>query len=446
MSSRVNLRLLLVALFIGLSSVTAFAEPVREVADPAKPPQNWIATADTKLGVSANPGATDATPGTGTVGRMIQDWLGAGKDTGVWFGGLWIGDANFLISGGAQPGKCTLNSLVILGLRLDAEKLGGWKGGKFGAEFLQFNGSPTNDQAGSVQGYNSLPGPEPLNRSELYQLWWRQSLFDDKFTFRIGKVVPTYDFNNVQRPVPAQDESLQIPAVSGLIFTPIFINPTLLGAMPGYYNSAYGITATFAPTKQVYFSYGFYDGNLAKGTQTGMRGPQFNGYYFQVGEMGAAWTLAGLPGSAGLGGWRQTGLLAGPGVTENGAVGFYLFGSQRLWRMRPHIDNSGISIYVHGGANNSKTLPVNQYVGGGLTGFALLPGRPNDSCGIGVASSWLNQNIFQRSSEVMIQSYYQMNLIGSTYLQPVVSYIPTPGSAPKLDSAWAVTLRFIALF
>ena len=446
MSLRVNLRLLLLTLCIGLSAETALAEPVREVAEPAKPPQNWLTTTDTKMGVSANPGATDQTPGTGMVGGVIQEWLGAGKDTGVWFGGLWIGDANFLISGGAQPGKSTLNSLVILGLRLDAEKLSGWKGGEFGAEFLQFNGSPTNNQAGSVQGYNSLPGTEPLNRSELYQLWWRQSLFDDKFIFRIGKVVPTADFNNVLRPVLCQEKSLQIPAVSGLIFTPIFVSPTLLGAMPGYYNSACGITATFAPTKQVYFSYGFYDGNLARGSQTGMRGPQFNGYYFHVGEIGTAWMVAGLPGSAGIGGWGQTGLLGAPGDTENGAAGFYVFGSQRLWRMRPHIDNSGISIYVHGGANNSKTLPVNQYVGGGLTGFALLPGRPNDSCGIGVASSWLNQNIFQRSSEVMIQSYYQMNLIGSTYLQPVVSYIPTPGSAPKLDSAWAVTLRFIALF
>lgn len=446
MPSRVTLRLLLVALFIGLPVVTALAEPAREVAEPAKPPQSRIATTDTPLGVSANPGATDQTPGTGMVGGVIQEWLGAGKDTGVWLGGLWLGDANFLISGGAQPGKSTLNSLVILGLRLDAEKLSGWKGGKFGVEFLQFNGSPTNAQAGSVQGYNSLPGPEPLNRSELYQLWWRQSLFDDKFTFRIGKVVPTYDFNNVLRPVTSLEESLQIPAVSGLIFTPVFINPTLLGVMPGYYNSACGITATFAPTPNVYFSYGFYDGNLARGSQTGMRGPQFNGYYFHVGEVGAAWTVAGHPGSAGLGGWGQTGLLVGPGVTENGTTGFYLFGSQRVWRMRPHQDNSGISIFVQGGMNNSETLPVNKYVGGGLTGFALLPGRPNDSCGIGAASSWLNQNLFQRSNEVIIQGYYQMNLIGSTYFQPVVSYIPTPGAAPKLDSAWAVTLRFIALF
>ena len=99
-----------------------------------------------------------------------------------------------------------LNSALIVGADLDAEKLICWKGASFGIEFLQFNGEDTNGQAGSVQGYNSLPGPPPLDRSELYQVWYRQSLFDDGVIFRIGKVVPTFDFNNVARPVPTQDE------------------------------------------------------------------------------------------------------------------------------------------------------------------------------------------------------------------------------------------------
>jgi porin len=144
---------------------------------------------------------------------------------------------------------------------------------------LQFNGQPTNEQAGSVQGYNSLPGPKPLHRSELYQLWWRQEFFDSKLILRIGKLVPTDDFNNVLRPVPVQDQHLAVPAVSGLLYTPVFINPTLLGSMPGYYNSADGITTTFALTKNIYLCYGIYDGNIARGVQTGLTGPHFNGYY-----------------------------------------------------------------------------------------------------------------------------------------------------------------------
>jgi porin len=95
-------------------------------------------------------------------------------------------------------------------------------------------------------------------------------------------MVPTYDCSNVARPVPTQDEALQIPAVTGLLYSPVFVNPTLLGATGGYYNSVCGFTLTVAPTRNSYLNYGFYDGNVALGVQTGLTGPHFNGYYFNI--------------------------------------------------------------------------------------------------------------------------------------------------------------------
>jgi porin len=403
------------------------------------------------LGISANPGAVNQRSGTGQAG----EWLGFQKDSGVFLGGVWAGDTNYLISGGKQPGSWSWNSLLILSLGLDSEKLIGWKGGKFGIDFLRFDGEPTNTRAGSVQGYNSLPGPPPLHRSELYQLWWRQELFDRKLIVRVGKMAPTSDFNNVLRPVPTQDQSLFIPSVSGLLFTPVFVNPTLLGVIPGYYNSACGVTTTFAPTNNFYLSYGVYDGNIANGTQTGTRGPEFNGYYFNIGEAGAAWEIGSdsLPGSFGLGVWHQSGQMRAGDVTESGATGVYLFGSQRIWLRHPGKDNSGISGFFQFGANNSDTLPVNQYFGSGLTAFGLVPGRSQDSAGAGMALSWLNGNIFHRSSELMFQVYYQAHIIAATYVEPAISYIPTPGANPDrpgakrdLDAAWATTLRVTILF
>ena len=307
----------------------------------------------------------------------------------------------------------------------------------------------------AVQGYNSLPGPPPLHRSELYQLWWRQELFDGKLIVRVGKMVPTADFNNVLRPVPTQDQSLFIPSVSGLLFTPVFVNPTLLGVMPGYYNSACGVTTTFAPTNNFYLSYGVYDGNIANGTQTGTRGPEFNGYYFHIGEAGAAWEVGSdsLPGSFGVGVWHQSGQMRANDVTESGATGVYLFGSQRIWLRHPGKDNSGVTGFFQFGANNSETLPVNHFFGSGLTAFGLVPGRSQDSAGAGMALSWLNGNIFHRSSELMFQVYYQAHIIAATYLEPAISYIPTPGANPDrpgakrdLDAAWATTLRVTVLF
>lgn len=416
--------------------------------------------------ITGNPAAENAVPGTGLAGQ----WLRLPEDRGLRLGGVWLGDANGLLSGGAQPGKWSFNSALIVGANLDAEKLVGWKGASFGIQFLQFNGQDTNGQAGVVQGYNSLPGPAPLDRSELYQLWYRQSLFDDRVIFRIGKMVPTYDFNNVARPVPTQDKDLAIPSVTGLLYTPVFVNPTLLSAIGGYYNSVSGVTLTVLPTNNTYLSYGFYDGNVARGVQTGLMGPSFNGYSFNIWEAGVDWVLAKkYPGQFSAGLWYQTGQLQGPpGVSENGTGGFYLFGSQRLWSNEPEVppldggktrdgedkialtldgrQRASISTFVQFGANNSVTLPVNQYFGVGFTGFGLVPRRPDDSLGFGLAWSWLNPEIFHRPSELMFQAYYQAHLVGGTFVQPGLSYIPTPGAAADLGGAWAVTFRVMVLF
>jgi len=400
-------------------------------------------------GISANPGAVNVLTGTGLLGRL----LGFGPDSGVRLGGLWIGDANYLFAGGRDPRTWSFNSLLLVDLSLDLEKLLRIPGAQFGVEFLQFNGQDTNGQAGVVAGYNSLPGPPPLNRSELYELWWRQRLFDDRLIFRIGKVVPTYDFNNVVRPLALQDDSYMVPALSGLIYTPIFVNPTLLGPMPGYYNSAYGITTTFAPTTNFYVSYGIYDGNLARGEQTGLNvTPQFNGYYFTIGEAGYAWRLGsdGLPGSLAAGAWGQTGSLSADGttgrITEQGAKGFYTFGSQRIWARHPGVDSSGISGFFQFGINDADTLPVNTYFGVGLTGFRLVPGRPKDSMGAGVAVSWLNESLGLRNNEVMLAAYYQMHLVGDIYFQPTVTYVPNPGQSRSFSPATAITARITLLF
>lgn len=401
-------------------------------------------------GISANPSAANAITGTAELQRLLLDQLGIKDDHGVRVGGVWIGNSSWLISGGAEPGKVSWNSAFIADLLIDLEKLTGWwKGASFGAQFLQFDGQATNAQAGSVQGYNSLPGHPPLDRTELYQLWIFQRLFDDKMSIRIGKSLPNVDFGNVLMPVTLTERELIIPAVSGLLYTPIFVNPTMLGVLPGYYNSACGVTASVSPVDWWYAKYGFFDGSLADGIQTGMTGPHFNGYYLNIWETGFKWRLGPgrLPGKIGAGYWYQTGVLHGPnGISQNGTSGFYLFGSQRLWYRHPEKDNSGISGFFQFGVNDSSTLPVNQYFGMGFTGFGLVPWRPKDSMGAGMSWAWLNRNVFNRSSELMFQGYYQANVWKSVYLQPAITYIPTPGASSSLGGAWASTIQVVALF
>ena len=406
-------------------------------------------TQQTPTAISSNPAAVNVGTGTGEIQRYIEKKLGIKDDHGISIQGAWLGDTNQIFSGGVPDAeRNTLNSVLLVDLTIDTEKFNHWKGGLFGAQFLQLNTQNTNGDIGSIQGYNSLPGSPPLNRAELYEIWYRQAFFDKKLFVRVGKTVTTLDFNNVIKPAPLSEGAPTIPSVTSLIYTPIFTNTSMLGVIPGFYNTAYGITVNFTPVKEWYLSYGVYDGNSARGVQTGLTGPTFNGSYFHIGEMGGDWLIGKnqMPGNIGVGVWHQTGLILQPPLSEEGASGAYLFGSQRLWYRNPGYDSSGISAFYQYGVNNSSALPMKQFVGAGLTAFGMVANRADDSMGIGTALSWLNQKSFERPTELMYQIYYQAQVIKAVYIEPALSYIPTPGASPNLSPAWAGTLRAIVLF
>jgi porin len=404
-----------------------------------KPPEKVVA-------ISGNPAATDVgITGTGWLGRT----LGLKDEWGVTLGGLWLADTNVLVAGGAQPGAWTNNQALVVGLNVQAEKLVGWRGASFGFQFLQFNGGETNETAGSIMGFNSIVSTLPLNRTEILEAWYRQVMVPDVLSMRIGRSLPSYDFGNVSRPVALADPDQNIPAVTALLFSPVFVNPAMIGVMMGFYNPANGVTVNFTPTKNFYVNVGVYDGNRGRGVQTGLVGPQFNGYWFNIGEVGVNWLLGegNHPGQFAVGLWRQTGVMTSRNTTEDGTGGFYLFGSQRVaYGVNPAVPNSSVSVFYQLGANASVTLPMTQYYGGGVTGFGLIGSRASDSMGFGVGLSKMNPTQFQRPYELMFQAYYQAHLFASTFLQPTISYIPTPALSPTLPGALATTLRLTVLF
>ncbi len=430
----------------------SLASPPTAIA-PLNPPPALLSrlmSLDSEQALSGNPAAVNVRSGLG----LLTSLTGLDK-LGVFVGGVWVGNGDNILTGGVDPHSWNFNSLLVLDGQLDTSVALGLPGGTFGVSYLKFNGQPSNDAAGSIIGYDGLTQTKPLERNELYQLWWRQSLFDNRFIVRVGKVVPTYDFNNVIQPVPVQVESASIPAVTAMIYSPIFANPTILGNLPGYYNSAYGVTTTFAPTSQLYFSYGVYDGNLARGVQTGLNvTPDFSGYYFQIGQVGYDWLLGPeqMPGNIGIGGWGQTGKLSAGSrssiVSQDGVEGFYAFGSQRLWFRHPSIDNSGISGYWQFGINDSSTMLADKFFGLGMTGFGLVPERPADSVGTGLAWSWLIRppGTGRRSQELMLAFYYQVHIISGIFFQPTLTYLPNPGVSTSTPGTAALTLQITALF
>jgi len=405
---------------------------------------------DKGVGASSNPSPADHI-GTGYLGRKLFEALtGEENDTGFSLEGLWILDTNQLLSGGNPcTDKGTINNLLQLELLFEPGKVSDWKGALFAVEFLQLNGAQTNGNAYLVQGFEGLIQTSPLSRSCLYQYWYRQKFLDGKIITKIGKLTPNSYFNGVNRLFPVNDDRVS-PTASGVIYGTIFTQGSLSSFMPSYYNSAFGASIFYFPVESFYISLGGYDGNKARGVQTGIVGPQFNGYYFLMSESGYSWSDAELPGRIAVGVWRQTGkltLVSGDEeISQRGVNGIYLYGSQRLWWKDKENANSGVETYLQLGINNTKTFPIDKFLGWGITAYGLVPGRIRDSFGFGLSLAGLNKNSQPRSTEWMFQTYYQCYLFNSFYLEPVISYIPNPGSGDNPKQTWAATMRALAHF
>src|ERR1700722_990447 len=94
---------LIAALPRDASSADAVAQPVSSSSPAASStPSSPIATVLSGANVqpiSANPGASNLIPGTGLLGHLI----GLDNIPGVSVGGLWIGNADYLVTGGVKP-------------------------------------------------------------------------------------------------------------------------------------------------------------------------------------------------------------------------------------------------------------------------------------------------------------------------------------------------------
>jgi len=421
-------------------------------------------------GVAANPQTTYTFLGWDQLGRG----LGLKEEWGVRLGGFMILEPNWIASGGGDPNSVHASLATGIHASLDMHKALGIPGGTLGVEFLGFTGDDMTGAAGCVQMFTNMDGPPPRSRIEMMQAWWHQRLFDDKLIFQIGKMNAPGLFGTVTKPVFITEGHLQDSGndISSLIWVPVGLNPTALTIFPGYYNTAYGATLHFAPTHDFYASYGLYDGNYGRGVQTGLRwGPMFNAYKLHIGELGYSWRVGknGKPGRLGMGAWRQTGDFYTPALTaEDGATGYYLFANQRLWYKKPGINNSGLIGYFQYGHTGADSVMVNDYVGAGLNGVGLVPGRPYDTLSLGMAWSKLNDlpgagaffypdvksdSKDLRASELMLQAAYQTTFVFKTSsifwtltAELAYTFIPTPGESPDLDAAHILTARFIVLF
>ena len=413
---------------------------------------------------------------------MTGDWGGLRsrlEDKGVTFAIEYTTELLANVSGGIRRGSAGVGYFHPQ-MDVDLEKLWGWNGGSFRASGAITHGPDFSPHhLGNILLASNIEVPRPIAR--LFELWYEQNAFNDRFSVRAGLLLADTEFLTSDTAFTFMNSSFGWMA---------WLANDLPAGGPAYPLPAPGARIRVKPVDDVYFQAAVFSGDPSGGDGSNQGGDlptgtvfSFRGGAFLMAEIGYTPNqkkgAAGLPGAYKIGAWYHTssrfgdqrfddtGLsLADPMSTgipldHSGNWGIYGVVDQMLYRV-PGTDDQGLSAFVRiGGSPNDRNL-ISFYADGGLVYKGLIPGRPDDKIGIAAAYARIGDNargldqdtaFFTespypvRSSEAMIELTYAAKLAPWWTLQPDLQYIIRPSGGVLNDdgslrqNAWVFGLR-----
>ena len=382
---------------------------------------------------------------------MVKSWLHGDYATGKWFGarplfedhGVTI-NSSLLYSpfvktrGGASGDRNGKGySLYNLGVTVDTEKAGLWKGGTFYALYQKKTGygiSGANGNNGAMGDWMGLDGWDWRQINQISEVWFQQKFFDEKLRLKFGKQDANGDFAYLN---------------SGWDFmnTAFSVNPTI--PMPTYPDQAkVGFVAEINPTEWLSIRNGIYSKSNIP---------------FNITEIEVKPTIKNLPGRYSIGAWEMgdsNGMSVANGINySSGTVyynnfyrnyGGYAQFEQMVYKEKKDDENDmqGLVVFGQFGISPSNKNDMSRYAGGGLHYTGPIPTRDNDKAGIAVASGSfaprLGDITSQVGDETAVEAFYRLQLTPWFYLQPDVQFISRPSG--YYDSSVAIGLRSVIAF
>ena len=375
-------------------------------------------------------------------------------------------------TGGIRQGAA-FNGLLTMSLGVDTAKAFGWEGGVFNISAFQIHGrNYSADNLGTLQ---TASGIEAQRATRLWEIWFQQAFLDGRLDVKAGQQSLDTEF------IGSQYSGLFINTAMGW---PLVPSVDLYAGGPAYPLSSLGVRVRAQPAENVTVLAGVYDDNPPGGPffdNSQVRGAEQSGTRFNtgtgalvigevqyaintpvVGQMDDGKTPPGLPGVYKLGFWYDTGRffdqrfddqrvsLADPssaGVPRVRRHNYSIYGvvDQVVWRPDPDGSRS-LGVFARlMGAPGDRNL-ANFSVNGGVSLKAPLPGRDNDSFGIGFGVAKISPSGIQldgdrnrlagpypvRGSESFVEVTYQYQAAPWWTVQPDFQYVFTPsGGVPN---------------
>ncbi|MBV8653027.1 MAG: carbohydrate porin [Alphaproteobacteria bacterium] len=378
---------------------------------------------------------------------------------GISFGLQEVSEVMGNVTGGITRGT-TYDGLTTMSLGLDTSKALGWEGGTFNISALQIHGRSLSQNY--LDNLQTASGIEATRATRLWELWYQQAFHDGDFDVKIGQ--------------QSLDQEFMVSQYAGLFVNTMFGWPMVPSADlpsggPAYPLSSLGVRLRGKPSDSVTLLAGVFNDNPA-GPGTG--DPQVrnaSGTNFRLsdsplviaelqyainqpalGEMDYGDKEPGLPGTYRLGAWYDDGLfadqefdttglsLADPssnGTPRQHRGNFSLYGvfDQQIWRPDPTSGN-GIGVFMRAMGAPADRNQITFSLNAGITAKGLIPGRDNDTLGLGYGYAGVSSRLAQfdrdsgnpaRTSESFIELTYQYQYTPWWQIQPDFQYIFNPG-------------------
>jgi porin len=368
--------------------------------------------------------------------KLTGDWRGLRsrlKQAGVSINASLVLEGFKNFRGGLRTSGLVGASTFDLSLGLDTEKLFNWKGGKFYVDLEDHAGrNPSQVLVGDLQIFDKLNSAPYL---QVFELWYQQQLFNQKFRLKIGKVDANTEFSVI-------DNGLSFLSSSTQVSPTVFLFPTTPDPMPS-------VNLFLTPCKFCYASFGAYYANRSDSFGNLVGAPQdaqlSNNGAFLIGEAGLTWQNAPIfkrGGNLKLGFWGHTGTFTRfDNSQQRGTYGCYAIFDQTLWRPAEEPQNGrGVRMFLVYGRTQLSITPIYQHFGGGLTWTGLFAARPDDIVGFSPQYAHLSpQAGLPYSYELAMEAFYRLKIYRWAALMPDLQYIIHPGG--QYPNALVGTLR-----
>jgi porin len=429
-----------------------------------------------------------------TIGELLErpylsdDWGGLRGDLderGLNLEAVYTGDVFANVDGGVRRKAEYLDNLDLT-LTCRTQELTGVDAGTIFLYGLSDQGGNPSSNVGDAQGVDNIEAPDAI---KLYEAWWQKTMLSDKLSILIGLYDLNSEFDVVETAALFINSSFGIGAAfghSGLNGPSIFpttslgarlkteivprlvVQTAVLDGVPGDpdHPSRTEVKVrdgdgVLVATEIAYTWAHEEDNAAAEGSHMARRQRRR--------RIGRGWGTLPYTLKLALGTWLYTTRLPvldevdaqGNPVERRGHPGVYLLADYDVTGQGPFIAR-GLSLFADIGLADGDVEQFAGYAGGGFVYTGLIPARPADRMGFGVAAA-RNSDAFKRAKsaagfdvadfEIALEWTYHASLAPWLAIQPDVQYVIHPSAATgmasgsaRLDNALVLGLRYEVSF